>query len=210
MFSLRPPIAIGLVVLTCLSGPAQTAIASPATTASPASRASSQSTVSSATTSRRTEGSRATGAQSPTTPITLGTYSVPVTGALVVLRPFSAPTNRYAAGHRGVDLLAESDVVQAAGDGVVSFSGTVAGRGVVVISHPDGISTEYEPVAPEVVTRQQVRRGDRIGSVSGTHDGCPSDRCLHWGARRGQNYLDPLRLLAPLARVRLLPWSTDR
>ena len=32
--------------------------------------------------------------------------------------------------------------------------------------------------------------------------------CLHWGARRGDTYLDPLSLLRPLGPVRLLPWSS--
>ncbi|MBP2477070.1 hypothetical protein JOF53_005942 [Crossiella equi] len=33
--------------------------------------------------------------------------------------------------------------------------------------------------------------------------------CLHWGLRRGEDYLDPLSLFAP-PRVRLLPWTDGR
>ena len=98
----------------------------------------------------------------------------------------------------------------AAGAGVVRFAGRVAGRGVVVLVHPDGISTEYEPVATTVVTGQPVTAGQRIGRVQGRHRGCPPAGCLHWGARRGTGYLDPLSLLGPLGLVRLLPWGVLR
>ena len=95
----------------------------------------------------------------------------------------------------------------AAGDGVVRFAGQVAGRGVVVLVHPDGISTEYEPVAVAVMRGQRVVRGQRIGTVHGRHRGCAPASCLHWGARRGTAYLDPTTLVQPLGVVRLLPWS---
>jgi hypothetical protein len=36
------------------------------------------------------------------------------------------------------------------------------------------------------------------------HPGCPVAACLHWGLRRGADYLDPLALLG-LGPVRLLP-----
>ena len=42
-----------------------------------------------------------------------------------------------------------------------------------------------------------------IGTLVPGHAGCPADACLHWGLRRGDTYLDPLRLL--VVRVRLLP-----
>jgi murein DD-endopeptidase MepM/ murein hydrolase activator NlpD len=134
-------------------------------------------------------------------------YALPLPGPTHVLRRFEPPPTPYSAGHRGVDLEASAGpVVQAAGFGVVSFAGPVAGRGVVVIAHPDGIRTEYEPVAPLVVAGQAVGRGQPIGRLAGRHDAWPPGRCLHWGARRGDTYLDPLLLLQPLGPVRLLPW----
>ena len=51
--------------------------------------------------------------------------------------------------------------------------------------------------------------GQRIGLVLGSHRGCPVASCLHWGARRGADYLDPLSLLRPAGIVRLLPWNYD-
>lgn len=134
-------------------------------------------------------------------------YALPLPGAMHVLRHFEPPPTPYSAGHRGVDLEARAGpVVLAAGSGVVSFAGPVAGRGVVVIAHPDGIRTEYEPLAPLVVGGQAVARGQPIGRLSGRHDRWPPGRCLHWGARRSDTYLDPLSLLQPLGAVRLLPW----
>jgi murein DD-endopeptidase MepM/ murein hydrolase activator NlpD len=84
----------------------------------------------------------------------------------------------------------------------------VADRGIVVVTHPDGIRTEYEPVHPLVTRGQAVARGDPIGAVSGSHAACAPASCLHWGARRGDSYLDPMSLLnalGPLGTVRLIP-----
>ena len=136
-------------------------------------------------------------------------YQVPInTGAIRVLTDFSPPATRYGRGHLGADLAAaQGSAVVAAGPGVVRFAGPVAGRGVVVLVHPDGISTEYEPVAAAVVTGQRVLAGQRIGILRGAHHSCAPALCLHWGARRGAAYLDPMSLLRPLGVVRLLPWS---
>lgn len=135
-----------------------------------------------------------------------GRYRPPVSGG--VLRGFSPPATRYGAGHLGVDLAAgPGTVVSAAGSGVVRFAGLVAGRGVVVIAHPDGISTEYEPLAVTVPVGVTVVTGQPIGRLAGPHRGCPPAGCLHWGARRNGQYLDPMGLLQPLGVVRLLPWD---
>lgn len=135
-------------------------------------------------------------------------YRSPLPGGLRVLTPFDPPSDRYGAGHLGVDLAAvPSASVVAAAAGVVRFAGSVAGRGVVVLQHPDGLSTEYEPVSSAVRAGQQVVRGALIGHVLGSHRACVPRRCLHWGARRGVDYLDPLSLLRPLGPVRLLPWD---
>jgi murein DD-endopeptidase MepM/ murein hydrolase activator NlpD len=142
-------------------------------------------------------------------PVAVVTYSAPVAGPLRVLRQFDPPTTPYGPGHRGVDLELTVLVVRSAAAGVVSFAGPVAGRGVVVVRHADGIATEYEPVRPAVAAGELVRSGQPIGRLEGGHTGCPSARCLHWGARRGAAYVDPLALLRPLGPVRLLPWPRD-
>src|SRR4051812_13767773 len=143
-------------------------------------------------------------AVAPAAPAAVVVYSRPVAGAVV--RPFVPPPTPYAAGHRGVDLSAAAgEVVRAAAAGIVRFAGPVAARGVLVIGHADGITTEYEPVRPLVRTGAAVRRGQPVAVVSGRHAGCLG-RCVHWGARRGEVYLDPLALLRPLGPVVLLPW----
>jgi murein DD-endopeptidase MepM/ murein hydrolase activator NlpD len=135
-------------------------------------------------------------------------YRVPITVSIVVVRPFEAPAGPYAAGHRGVDLATSpGDVVLAAGPGRVRFAGSVAGRGVVVIEHPDGVLTEYEPAGPTVSAGEPVSRGQPIGRVHGRHGGCGPSWCLHWSARRDGGYFDPMTLLVRLGPVRLMPWD---
>lgn len=148
-----------------------------------------------------------TGPVAPAPPAPIA-YRAPVE-PMRVLRGFEPPPTPYGPGHRGVDLaVTPGQPVRSAGGGVVSFAGSVAGRGVVVIAHADGVSTEYEPVAPSVTAGAAVAAGAVIGRVAGTHDGCP-DACLHWGARRDGSYFDPLTLLRRLGPVRLLPWPRD-
>ena len=138
------------------------------------------------------------------------TYGPPVS-PLQVVRGFEPPPTPYAAGHRGVDLavLPGAQVVAAAA-GRVTFAGEVAGRGVVVLAHADGVRTEYEPVRPLAQAGAVLARGSPIGLVAGQHGGRAPNRCLHWGARRGGAYLDPLTLLVPLGPVRLLPWPAGQ
>ena len=132
-----------------------------------------------------------------------GAWTRPVDGA--VTRSFDPPPDRYGAGHRGVDLAgAPGAPVRAAGDGVVVFAGMVAGRPVVSVDHVGGLRTTYEPVHRAVGAGQPVARGTRLGTLTGGHPGCPVAACLHWGLRRGADYLDPLSLLRP-PEVRLLP-----
>ena len=135
-------------------------------------------------------------------------YRPPLAGLLSVLHRFEQSATPYAAGHRGVDLAAGSgQLVLAARGGRVQFAGLVAGRGVVVIAHSDGIRTEYEPLAPTVHAGDAVQTGQVIGRVLGAHDMCRPASCLHWGARRGNIYINPMLLLNPLGPVRLVPWT---
>ena len=131
-------------------------------------------------------------------------YTLPLPQAAVVAG-FDAAATPYGPGHRGVDLLsAQGATVRAAAAGVVSFAGPVAGRSLVVVQHPDGVRTTYEPVDPAVAEGAAVAQGQVLGAVAGTHGG--RDDVLHWGARRADAYIDPLRLLRPLGVVRLVPF----
>jgi murein DD-endopeptidase MepM/ murein hydrolase activator NlpD len=90
---------------------------------------------------------------------------------------------------------------------VVTFAASLAGRGVVTIDHDGDLSTTYEPVTPTVTAGTQVHGGEQIGTVVPGHPGCPVPACLHWGVRRGAEYLNPLTLVAHDTRIRLKPWT---
>jgi murein DD-endopeptidase MepM/ murein hydrolase activator NlpD len=94
--------------------------------------------------------------------------------------------------------------VLSAGDGVVAFSGMVAGRGVITVRHSGGLRTTYEPVDRGLAAGALVRRGTRIGLVSGAPGHCAPLTCIHWGAIIGAAYRDPLSLLG-FGRPILLP-----
>ena len=123
-----------------------------------------------------------------------------------VTRRFDPPPQPWLAGHRGVDLAAPpATPVRAAAAGTILFADTVAGRGVVSVAHPGGLRTTYEPLALGAVRAGDVvPAGHEIGTLVAGHAGCPAAACLHWGLRRGDDYLDPLTLLGA-GRVRLLP-----
>ena len=129
----------------------------------------------------------------------------PLAGTVTVTRRFDPPPQPWLPGHRGVDLAAEpGEQVLAAGGGTVTFAGSVAGRGVLSVAHAGGLRTTYEPVTATVAAGTAVASGDPIGRLDAGHAGCPVAACLHWGARRGEAYLDPLLLLG-LGRIRLKP-----
>jgi murein DD-endopeptidase MepM/ murein hydrolase activator NlpD len=124
-----------------------------------------------------------------------------------VVATFRAPPTPWGAGHRGVDLAAVvGQPVRAAGGGRVTFAGKVAGRGVVVVTHPGGLRTSYEPVGSRAPVGTAVGRGDRVGVVAATPGHCAPRTCLHWGLRRGSQYVDPLTLVGRGPPV-LLPMS---
>jgi murein DD-endopeptidase MepM/ murein hydrolase activator NlpD len=118
-----------------------------------------------------------------------------------VERRFDPPEEEWGVGHRGVDLAAAAgSPVLSPGPGVVTFAGQVALRGVVVVTHPDGLRTSLEPVAASVPVGTAVAAGTAIGVVEDGSGGvtpnhCAPRSCVHWGVRRGERYLDPLSLL---------------
>ena len=136
-----------------------------------------------------------------------GGFRWPLDGTPPVLRRFDPPPQPWLPGHRGVDLGATPGApVRSAGAGTVVFAGRVAGRGVVSVGHANGLRTTYEPVEAlsTLSAGDPVVAGEQIGALTAGHPGCPATACLHWGLRRGDEYLDPLLLLG-LGRVRLLP-----
>lgn len=132
-----------------------------------------------------------------------GSYAWPVLGP--VLRPFEPPATPFGAGHRGIDIGAPVGTpVRAAQAGVVAFAGAVAGSLFVSIDHPDGVRTTYSWVsAVLVVPGQAVARGQVVARTGQGHPGSTAPH-LHFGARVGDVYLDPMLLLGPRSLVGLV------
>jgi murein DD-endopeptidase MepM/ murein hydrolase activator NlpD len=130
----------------------------------------------------------------------------PLPGEPEVDRPFQPPASTWGAGHRGVDLRGElGERVLAAGQGTVTYSGLLAGRGVVTVSHSGGLRTTYEPVDAQVHVGDVVAVGDVLGTLSTGHASCGLGvTCLHWGLLRGRTYLDPLGVIVS-GTLQLLP-----
>lgn len=152
----------------------------------------------------------------------------------IIVHPFAPPVERWQSGHRGVDLLGgPGQEVLAAGQGTVSYAGTLFGRPVVAIDHTgagdpgadhtgahhtahdhtakrrDTLRTTYEPVDPVVRVGDKVRAGQVIGHlVDSPANHCAPRTCLHWGLVRGfghgERYMDPSALMGH-GSVRLLP-----
>lgn len=128
----------------------------------------------------------------------------PLAGAPEVTRPFLPGPTPYSPGHRGADLAGlAGEPVHASSAGRVSYAGRLAGRGVVTVTH-GALRTTYEPVSPVVTVGRLVASGEVIGTLDPGHAGCPVEACLHWGLKRGADYLDPVRLVRG-GPVRLLP-----
>lgn len=141
-----------------------------------------------------------------------------------VIHPFEKPAQRWSAGHRGVDLaVPEHDRrVYAPAPGKVVFSGTVVNRKVLVLAHPDGWRSTFEPMDEALTVSTTVAAGEVIGTVAVTAGGnserpyrrC-STACLYWGVRQGgargdgsgkdAEYINPMSLLGSKEPSILLP-----
>lgn len=136
-----------------------------------------------------------------------GTYDWPVVGP--VIRGFEPPPSPFAPGHRGIDIgVPIGTPIRAPADGVVAFAGPVAGSLFVSIDHPDGVRTTYSWLSGVAVRRgEAVRRGAAIGATGAGHPGSGRPH-LHFGARVGETYIDPMLLLGRgslVGLVRLAP-----
>lgn len=133
-----------------------------------------------------------------------GRWAWPLTPRPPLVRRFEAPASVWGAGHRGLDLGAHVGApVRAVADGTVSHAGVIAGRGTVSVRHATGIRSTYEPLDVSVAVGERVRRGQVIGRLSDAKGHCQPSTCLHLGAKRGNEYLDPLPFFG--WRVILLP-----
>ncbi len=146
------------------------------------------------------------GAESVPTPVRQGVW--PLTPRPQLVSGFDPPSTKWGPGHRGVDLLGHTgQAVHASLGGTVSFAGTIAGRGVVVVDH-GGVRTTYEPVSAILAVGDQVGRGGVVGNLRRAGSHCFPRACLHWGLLRGGTYLNPLTLVGA-GPIRLLPLQGD-
>ena len=123
-----------------------------------------------------------------------------------VARLFDRPDAPWAAGHRGIDVLAtQGEQVGSPGAGVVAFAGTVVDRGVVTVDHGGGLVSSVEPITATVAVGDRVEAGDPLGVVSGEPGHCAPRTCVHWGVRFHGEYVNPLDVLAGYGRIVLLP-----
>ncbi|OHP77832.1 peptidase M23 [Rothia sp. HMSC062F03] len=142
------------------------------------------------------------------------------------MHPFEKPAQRWSAGHRGVDLAVpdRDRHVYAPAPGRVVFSGTVVNRKVLVIAHPDGRRSTFEPMDEALPVGTEVTAGDAVGTVAalesaGENGERPYRRCsapcLYWGVRQGgargdgsgreAEYVNPMSLLGSQDPSILLP-----
>lgn len=125
-------------------------------------------------------------------------YAPPVGGEVV--DRWRPPSSRYGSGNRGIDLsTAPAETVRASADGTVVFAGRIGSASHVVVLHADGIRTSYSFLAEVAVRRgARVAQGDAVGTAAGA--------TVHFGARAGDEYVDPTVLLgAGPPRVHLVP-----
>ncbi|WJL95758.1 M23 family metallopeptidase [Microbacterium sp. ET2] len=124
-----------------------------------------------------------------------------------LVSPYIAPAHEYAPGHRGIDIApvgspASADVVAPA-DGVIAFTGQVAGRPVVTIDHGKGFVSTLEPAAGVVPPGTAVERGDVVAALAEGGHSAPGT--LHFGVRWDGAYINPMLLLGGVPRAVLLP-----
>lgn len=139
-----------------------------------------------------------------------GTWSWPLDPRPSVLRAFDPPAKPWLSGHRGVDLRAAHDgaAVTSPAAGTVSFVGIVVDRPVITIDHGNGLKSSFEPVESGLLRGAAVATGDVVGSSQAGH--CGPDPCVHWGVRRGGEYLNPLAFVMDLRPSVLLPLEPGR
>src|SRR5438445_5251318 len=129
----------------------------------------------------------ALGAPAATAAAAASRYQAPVDRPII--DPWRPPATPYGPGNRGVDFgTVAGEEVRAANDGVVVFAGRVGLSLHVVVLHDDGVRTSYSFLSHVSVRRGDfVHRGDVVG-LAGDE--------LHFGARIGDQYIDPSLLLS--------------
>lgn len=132
-------------------------------------------------------------------------WAWPLAPRPAVLRAFDPPEKPWLSGHRGVDLQAAADggPVTSPESGTVSFVGVVVDRPVITVDHGNGLRSSFEPVRSGLKKGATVAKGDVLGALMTGH--CGAAPCVHWGVRRGEDYVNPLGFVTDLRPSILLP-----
>lgn len=116
------------------------------------------------------------------------------------------PAKPWQAGHRGVDVAAETGAaVVAPIAGEIAFAAWVVDRPVVTIRGDHGVLVALEPVDTTLSVGERVERLDAVGTVANAVGHCAPQACVHWSVRRDGAYVDPLDCLDGFGAVVLLP-----
>jgi murein DD-endopeptidase MepM/ murein hydrolase activator NlpD len=114
---------------------------------------------------------------------------------------YEAPKTEYGAGHRGVDLVLETDSkISAPAAGVLYFKGLVVDREVVTIRTTDGYLASFEPACTNLEVGERVKLGQEIAwhcEPSASYE-YHCDSCVHFSARSAYGYISPDYLLGNL------------
>ncbi|WP_258805394.1 M23 family metallopeptidase [Pseudarthrobacter sp. NS4] len=139
------------------------------------------------------------------TDVAAPTWKWPLTPRPKVLLDFHPPPKPWLSGHRGVDLAAthHGAPVTSPAPGTVSFVGVVVDRPVITINHGNGLRSSFEPVESTLAVGSMVAAGQDIGTALPGH--CGVSACIHWGVRRGDDYVNPLQFVMDLRPSILLP-----
>lgn len=137
--------------------------------------------------------------------VAAGGWSWPLDPRPAVLRTFDPPAEPWLSGHRGVDLRAADDGarVTSPAAGTVTFVGVVVDRPVITVDHGNGLRSSFEAVRSDLKPGTAVAEGQVLGWIQPGH--CMPAPCVHWGVRRGEDYLNPLAFVTDLRPSVLLP-----
>lgn len=118
--------------------------------------------------------------------------------------PYREPACRWCRGNRGIEYGTSRGVaVLAVATGHVTFVGSIAGTGYVVVRHADGLRATYGNISTDRFRRGDfVIRGVRVGSTDGR---------FHFGVRDTDGYVDPTPMIGRLVYApRLIPHDGGR